>query len=169
MHDTFAAGTLRDEYFVLSSKRQVDVPPNTIWVTDDGVRTGASAAGLKQLDPQDYLVLQIEVADERDDWRSLSAIAEPLEAALQAKFEGDDNKSKLLVSQAKLAAIKSPDLTRLDMQRVIAGIDKEMGAPGAAALGGESALKRAVSRVSKAEAAALPPLDEDALLSTLSA
>ena len=171
IHDTFDANDLRDQFILLSGKRQADVPPHTIWVTDAGVRQGVNFANLTQLDPQDFIVLRIEVAEERDDWRSLTAISEPLEAATEAQFGGEDNKAKLLINQAKLATIKSPDLTRRDMQRVIAGIDKELQspqpAPAMAGLKPSSALEKAVARVSPEEAAALAPLDEDQLLETL--
>lgn len=167
VHDTFGAATLRDGYIFLSGKKQTEVSPQSIWITDDGARQGSGPNNLQHLDPQNYMVLRIEVATERDDWRSLSTISDPLDAAMEARFEGDENKVKLLVNQAKLAAIKSPDLTRRDMQRVISGIDKELQAPSAAAHGPQSALERAVARVSADDAASLPPLDEQRLLASL--
>jgi len=172
IHDTYAAGTIASGYVYLSDKKQTDVDPNSIWITTNGARQGASQATLQPLSPQNYIVLRIEVTRERDDWRSLPAISEPLEAALDAKYSGDDAKAKLLLGQAKLAAVKSKDLTRLDATRVIKGIDAEFNQPGVAGGSGGTApakpvaaafLANAAARTSIADALASPVTEENVI------
>lgn len=172
VHQTFQADTLNSGYIFLSDRKQEDIDPSTIWMTTDGVRQGSARTALCPLDPQNYLVLRIEVTQERDDWRSLPAIAEPLEAAIDAKFSGDDAKARLLLGQAKLAAFKSKDLTRLDTTRVIKGIDAEFGAPLAAGGGtppkmdAATLLARAAQRT-PIEAALAAPITEQELVASL--
>ena len=168
IHNTFAAGTLASGFIFLSDKKQSDIDAAKVWMTSNGARYGASQAALQALDPQNYVVLRIEVTLERDDWRSLAAIATPLEAALDAKYSGDDAKAKLLLGQAKLAAAKSKDLTRLDATRVIKGIDAEFHGPtGAPIVEGQPVkhdiaafLANAAARTSIEDALAAPITEE---------
>ena len=170
VHQSFQADTLKSGYIFLSDKQQTDIDPSKIWITADGVRQGSQGA-LQPLDAQNYVVLRIEITQERDDWRSLPDIAGPLDAATEAKFSGDDAKAKLLLGQAKLATFKSKDLTRLDVTRVIKGIDAEFGAPVAAAgprerVDAATLLTRAVQRTS-VEAALASPVTEQNLFDSL--
>lgn len=168
VHQSFQADTLKSGYIFLSDRQQTDIDPNRIWITADGVRQGADQGKLQPLDPQNYVVLRIEITQERDDWRSLPVIAEPLEAAIEARFSGDDAKARLLLGQAKLATFKSKDLTRLDVTRVIKGIDAEFGAPVAAAgppprLDAATLLARAVQRTTVAAALAAPVTEQQVI------
>jgi len=53
----------------------------------------------------------------------LESYGKPLDNAVQAKLGGRDDEAKLLLVQAKVAAMMSPDLTRRDGKRVVAAID----------------------------------------------
>lgn len=172
VHQAFQADTLESGYTYLSSKKQAEVKANEIWITPEGVRTGTSEASLRELDPQDYLVIKLEVRDSRDDFLSMKIIEEPLNAAIEADQLGESDKAKLLLAQAKRAALNSNDLTRLDKVRIMKGIDAEFAAPGGlraasgdgAGLEPTSALKRAAARVSTAAAASDPAFHDSALL-----
>ncbi len=124
-HDTFAGSSVTSGFLFLSAKKEGTQDPEKIWVTADGVRYGSGPNDLKPLQSQDYVVLRMEVASSRDDWRSFSAISKPLEQAITASQLAEDTKAKVLLSQAKAAALESKDLTRLDKRRAILGIQTE--------------------------------------------
>ncbi|HLL31982.1 MAG TPA: hypothetical protein VK403_13395 [Allosphingosinicella sp.] len=115
---------LTSGYIFLSEKVEGKVDPARLWVTSDGVREGNRGGPLQPLDPQDYLLIQIECVSERDDYRAFSYISEPFEQALDAKGEGDDAKGQLLLRQAKRAVQRSADFTKVDAKRIAAALDK---------------------------------------------
>jgi hypothetical protein len=122
-HDMFTTKSLTSGYLVLASSPLSSFRGQTLWMTDDGVRIGPTQTQLSPLEPQDFLVVFIECVEERDDWQSLSAVGKPLDNAVQSKLSGRDDEAKLLLVQAKVAAMTSPDLTRRDAKRVVAAID----------------------------------------------
>jgi hypothetical protein len=111
-------------YLFLSEKADGQVDGARLWVTKDGVREGAAGGPFKLLPAQDFLLFQIECVTERDDYRAFTYVREPFEQALDAKAEGDDEKGKLLLNQAKRAVQKSDDFTALDRRRIKAALDK---------------------------------------------
>jgi hypothetical protein len=123
VHDMFTGKSLISGYLLLASNPLRSFEGQTIWMTDDGIRVGPGRDALAPIDPQDFLVVFVECLDDRDDWQSLSAIGKPLDNAIQAKLSGKDDEAKLLLVQAKVAAMTSPDLTRRDGKRVVAAID----------------------------------------------
>ncbi len=155
-HDVFAAGggtKLTSGYLFLSEAAEGTIDPRSLWVTPSGIRQGASAADARALEPQDYLLLQIECATERDDYRSFSFIADPFNDALAAKSDGDADKARLLIAQAKRAVQKSVAFTAADGKRIRLAIDAAFAADGWEA----PALEGAVGLIGKA--AALTPLE----------
>jgi hypothetical protein len=173
VHDTFDRKTLQGGYTYLSGEKQTDVIAEQIWVTTDGIRTGLDKDRLKELDAQDYLVMRLEVTDSRDDWRAMKAIEEPLNAAIEASLSGETDKAKVLLTQAKRAALNSTDLTRLDKVRVVKGIDAEFNAPATPQAAGESlgkppsSLERAAARITSEAAQGDPAFRDEGLLETL--
>jgi hypothetical protein len=175
VHDAFDRDTLAAGHIFLSNGKQSEVDPNRLWITDQGIRTGATAdmlgplpaldyrtrATADMLGPLpalDYLVIRIEVVEERDDWRSMSQIAGPLEEALESTLAGDQDKARALLAQARLGALKSTDLTQLDRARVIRGMDAELAAATGSGVTVDSpapAIERAAARVSTAQARAV--------------
>ena len=123
-HDMFTGKSLVSGYVLLSSQPLTSFAGQTVWITADGVRVGPDKDHLSALAPQDYMVVFIECLTTRDDWQSFSAIGGPLDKAVAAKLGGKDDEAKLLLVQAKVAAITSPDLTRNDTKRVVAAISK---------------------------------------------
>lgn len=121
-HDLFTGRTLTSGYLLLASRPLSSFGGSTLWMTAEGIRVGPSQDRLAPLDPQDFLVVEIECLATRDDWQSFGAIGKPLDDAIKAKLGGKDDEAKLLLVQAKMAALTSPDLTRQDARRVIAAI-----------------------------------------------
>jgi hypothetical protein len=122
VHDMFTGKSLNSGYLLLASNPLTSFEGQTLWMTDDGVRVGSNSDALTVIEPQDFLVVFVECLEDRDDWQSLSAIGKPLDNAIQAKLNGRDDEAKLLLVQAKVAAMASPDLTRRDGKRVVAAI-----------------------------------------------
>jgi hypothetical protein len=159
VHDTFSAGSLVSGHLLLSSAPDGDIAPGKVWMTEEGCRFGDRST-LGALHARDYLLLSIEVLDSRDDWYALSAIGGPLDKAIEAKQLNKLSDAEAFLLQAKAAASISSDLTRFDMLRVIAGIDRYyqgdftagMAAGTEAATGpGASHLARAVMTVTVEE------------------
>ncbi|MBY5515659.1 substrate-binding domain-containing protein [Rhizobium leguminosarum] len=121
-HDLFNNRSIQSGYLFLSGLEADAIDPKTIWMTSDGVRTGPDKNNLKALNPQDYMVLQIQVTDHRDDWQSLSEIGTPLDSAIEAKLSGRDAEAQALLVQAKMAAIRHKGLTRTDAARVVVAV-----------------------------------------------
>ena len=121
-HDMFTGQTLTSGYALLSSRPRSEFEGKTVWITPDGVRLGSSKDALSPLQPQDFLVVFVECITTRDDWQSFSAIGGPLDKAIEAKLGGREDEAKLLLVQAKVAAMTSPDLTRNDAKRVVAAV-----------------------------------------------
>jgi hypothetical protein len=173
LHETFDRSTLQAGYTYLSGKPQADVKPGEIWVTTEGIRTGPNKDLLREMDAQDYFVMRVEVTDSRDDWRAMKVIEEPLNAAIEASLSSETDKAKLLLTQAKRAALNSTDLTRLDKVRVVKGIDTEFNAPAGPQAAGDglgelpSSLERAAARITSEAARGDPAFRDESLLEML--
>ncbi|WP_306141471.1 hypothetical protein [Roseibium sp. MMSF_3412] len=165
-HDTLAGSSVKSGFLFLTAQSEGTQDPEKIWVTADGARYGSGPADLGPLPSQDYIVLRLEVASSRDDWRSFTAISKPLEEAITASQLAEDTKAALLLSQAKAAALASEDLTRLDKRRAILGIQTEfdefgLGLAGPVRAGPSiNVLESAVARVTPE---ALESFDDSAL------
>ncbi|WP_315703049.1 MULTISPECIES: hypothetical protein [unclassified Bradyrhizobium] len=123
VHDMFTGKSLTSGYLLLARNPLQTFEGQTLWMTDDGIRVGPSSDALAPIEPQDFLVIFVECLEDRDDWQSLGAVGKPLDKAIEAKLGGRNDEAKLLLVQAKVAAITSPDLTRRDGKRVVAAID----------------------------------------------
>jgi hypothetical protein len=128
--DTFSAGAggsrLQSCFVFLSGHPDGTIPANQVWVLDGQVRIGSAAESAEAPIGQDYMLLQIESVDERDDYQSLSVIAEPLQLAVDAALGGEAEKAKTLLRAAKIATMRSQDLTQLDRRRVAAALDQHL-------------------------------------------
>jgi hypothetical protein len=97
---------------VLATAQQVD--PARLSVTDGHLLlAGADLTGF------DYMLLRMEVFEERDDWDGLQSIVAPLERAIQniAAQKPDDAQEAL--DEAIAAALLAPELTQADRRRVV--------------------------------------------------
>jgi hypothetical protein len=123
VHDMFTGKSLTSGYLLLATNPLKNFEGQTLWMTVGGVRVGSNPDALSEIEPQDFLVVFVECLEDRDDWQSLSSIGKPLDNAIQAKLSGRNDEARLLLVQAKVAAMASPDLTRRDGKRVVAAID----------------------------------------------
>jgi hypothetical protein len=89
---------------------------------------GLDDPGKKPFAAADYLLLHIEVRDTRDDFNSLSSIAEPYSKCVDALAENDTAKADLYLRQALAAALKAEELTRADRRRVIDQLKQDYAA-----------------------------------------
>ncbi|OWV31740.1 hypothetical protein B5C34_14595 [Pacificimonas flava] len=129
LHDAFDASTLTSGHIFLSSLRQDEVEPSEVWMSRDGAVRKEERGPYKALRPQDYIVLRLEVTSERDDWRSISSIAKPLDMTLIYRAQGDAAKARSNLEQAIVAIFSSPELTDLDKKRIVEGIRKQLQNP----------------------------------------
>lgn len=175
--DTFGGASggaaLESGYVFLSDQPDGTWRPDQLWVTPQGLRCGLRSDP-RPLPPQDYLLIEVQVTDRRDDFRAFSAIKEPFDQALEAKLDGEAEKAELLRRQALKAAARSPDLTALDKKRVAEAIRLGFDADGwvadpatesgLIAPGGRPAVadafERAVARVGTEAAARLPAIED---------
>jgi hypothetical protein len=129
---------LKPGYIFISEKRDGTLPPNQVWVQNGEVWLGP-ANDKKRADPHDYMLIQIASSESRSDWRDLTTIATPFNAAIEAKLSGDMAKATALINQALMAAFNSPDLAAEDAKRIMISMRKYYDDP----LGGGSASESA--------------------------
>jgi hypothetical protein len=151
---------LTSGYIFLSEKAEGEIKPASLWVTQDGIRTGSQGALLQSLDAQDYLVIQIECLTQRDDYRAFTYVSDPFEQALDAKLEGDEAKAQTLLRQAKRAVQKSLDFTKLDARRIVAALDAAYANDGFATSESVDSSREAFEKSRFASALELISIDE---------
>ncbi|RAX37834.1 hypothetical protein [Rhizobium tropici] len=161
------ASPLASGYIWLSEGKEGKIEANRLWITSEGIRQADTKEGsFKPLEPQDYMLVRIECVAERDDYRAFAYVSDPFEQALDAKGEGDDEKGKILLRQAKRAVQKSADFTKLDAKRIIAALDEAyandgwMPAKSSPFQEYVDPLSQAIDLVSIDRARSLPDLDE---------
>jgi hypothetical protein len=158
------AASLKSGFIFLSAAPAGSIPVEQLWMTKEGTRKGANKDALVPLVVDDYMVIQIECLVARDDWMQLKAIADPFQAAIDAQIGGDTDKAKAFLTQARVAAYKSLDLTLVDKKRVLGAMTKHF----ADVTGGEEAagpaLEAALEKVDVGAARALPLPTENEIL-----
>ena len=95
---------------------------NKLWIVNDRLRYGNNAAHSQPLKGYTYMLFRIESRVERDDWSSLSSIAEPFNKAIEALGAGETEKAQSFLRTAIVVALQSSDLTRADRNRVVKAI-----------------------------------------------
>jgi len=176
LHQTFAgaggggANELAAGYFCVALIPERDLDYSRLLVRDDRLYLEDGGAPVA-FDGQAYMLFRIERRAERDDWTGLTAIAEPLDIALEALGARDDARAEAFLHKALAEALASKDLTRADRRRVAQAVDEEFKEArnlglGAVARGDEGpALEQAMHRaISVDEALALGDLTFDELL-----
>jgi hypothetical protein len=88
-------------------------------------REAAGSTATTAFERADFMLLHFELRSDRDDWNALSSIATPFRGAVTALEEGDDAKADVLFRQALGAALKAPELTKVDRRRVIDLLKKD--------------------------------------------
>jgi hypothetical protein len=116
---------LQSGFVFLSDAPSGSIPPEQLWVIDGEPRIGSTATNARAVQGQNYVLIQLEVRTDRDDWQQFKEIQVPLQQAIDAKIQGKaDDAQKFLVA-ARLAAWNSQDLTDADRTRVITAITAE--------------------------------------------
>lgn len=125
IHQTFqgAAGggsiDLKAGYIATIVADESQITLDKLWVVNDQLRYGDSLANNQPLTGYTYMLFRIESQTERDDWLSLSSIADPFGKAIQALGDAEMEKADSFLRTALVTALQSPDLTRADRSRVM--------------------------------------------------
>ncbi len=129
LHQTFAGKggprQLTPGYHMVIQAQSGSIDTKKLWVVNDRLQYGTSAADSSPLSGYDYMLLQIETTSERDDWGSFTSVETPFNAAIQALSLHDESTAQVHLQTAKMVALTSPDLTQVDRLRVIDAIDKK--------------------------------------------
>jgi len=168
---------LRAGYFAIVSADTTKFPKDHLWVKNGRLQFGPDEANCKALTGYDYMLFRIDRFDTRQDWKYLTTIQEPYQEAiglLQTAINAPENSEKLIasarqrLSQAKLAALRSKDLTDVvGRNQVIAKLQESFDAAfkalgsGAAAADQPSDLDEVLQDLMPPEVAAtLPRIQE---------
>ena len=122
------ANDLRPAYIAAIAAPSGTYGEDQLWVKDGALLSGPDAASAAPLADVDYMLLRLEIRAERDDWDSLTSIAEPFNKAFEALKQVDASGNPKLadadvfIRTAALAAVTSADLTDKDRIRVARAI-----------------------------------------------
>jgi hypothetical protein len=122
IHNTYAAGELQAGYIVAVRATEQQLKPDELWVVGGQLRRGRGpdAGQSVPLEGFDYLLLRVEVFEQRDDWEKLSAIEEPFREALKALHDpATEDQAPQYLRTAFLKTRLAPELTRADRRRVV--------------------------------------------------
>jgi hypothetical protein len=132
-HDSFTAGgpattnPLRAGYHVVIRASAAEIDASRLSVRSDQLYYAVTPGAAPQpLVGHDYMLFFIEARLDRDDWRRLRSIEEPLDQAIQAMVTGDEAKSTAYRNVALWNALTSPDLAIQDRRRVAMAIKAEL-------------------------------------------
>lgn len=117
-HQGGGGSELRPGYLVAALATEAELDPGTLWVVNDRLRRGPSAAQSTPLTGYAYLLLRIQKETVRDDWEGLTAIMTPFGTAIESLGAGETERADSYYRTAIAAAISSPDLTQADRRRV---------------------------------------------------
>jgi hypothetical protein len=122
---------LRSTYIALINAPAGTYDPKQLWADHRKLLHGPNIESARELSGVDYMLIQLEIRRERDDWDQLTSISEPFSKAIEALGQLDPatGEPKLaeadaFVRSAAVAALNSPDLTAVDRMRVARAIRK---------------------------------------------
>lgn len=150
LHDMCGQGgkPLQPGYRAVVAARLETFKAADLYVKNDRLFSVTDLPRERQIEQYSYMLLRVDVVDERDDYQSLSSIAEPYQSAIAsldaAAREADPQKQEEKVREAerflgaaKVAAFKAKELTiRTGRRQVIEALQKafdeakELLAPG---------------------------------------
>jgi len=112
---------LKGGYYAVVRAAANTVDRQKLVVVDRQLREGDApdAARSAAFERADFMLLHFEVRPDRDDWRSLSSINTPFRDAVTALEQQEEAKAEVLFRQALGAALRAPELTKIDRRRVI--------------------------------------------------
>lgn len=123
LHSAFSAGE-QGGYYTAIRATEHDVDVSQLHVVDGALRYGVDAASSRPFTGYDYMLLRLEVTEERDDWRQLDKIEEPYRQALEALSQFEEQKAQMLLVYAIVNALRAPELTTADRRRVTTELRK---------------------------------------------
>lgn len=141
---TEAGGNPLNSGYIAVIRDQID--PSELSVINDTLhRQGAPLRGV------DAMLLVVEVADTRDDWKTFGEWNGLIQEAIEAELEGESDKAQGLLRQVRKAINLSPDLTKPDRLRIRMGLEADFKAE----TGGGAGLAPAMVAMSPMERAAM--------------
>jgi hypothetical protein len=117
-----SATYLHDGYIAVIRAPRGEVNVADLHVVSDELRTGPSLQEAVPFVDHDFMLIHIEVREDRDDFNQLRAIREPFDAALNAVQLGDQAQADALYRATIAAVLRSPELTKADRRRVSAAL-----------------------------------------------
>ena len=136
--DTYDRHSLVDGYVAIVGAPSAQIAAEALRVVD-GTLHVATPGGTERLTGVDWLLLRIEVADDRDDWAELASVAPTYRDALTAAAV-DPARADAALAAAVVAIWQAPELTEAHraviVTRMKAEIAARLGARGKAGLEG---------------------------------
>ena len=120
-----AANFLQQGYIALIRTNADDTLRDRLFVVNDELREGTAANQATPFEGADFMLLHLEIRDQRDDWNELTNIANARKATLDALGEGDLAKADAKHKEALLAAMQAPEITGTDRRRVVDVLNRE--------------------------------------------
>jgi hypothetical protein len=130
-----AGNPLRAGYYAVVAADAKTFPADQLRVKSGRLRIGPDEASSKPLTGYDYMLFRVDRLESRSDWDKLTTIQEPYEEAiglLKQSIYDAENHDRLIASakqrlaQARLAALRSQDLTRpVGSRQVITKLQEE--------------------------------------------
>ncbi len=118
------ANELKPGYYAVVLATEEKVPPASLCVVDDRLRSGSAHGKNVPFVGYAYMLLRIQKETERDDWEGITSIMQPFGAAIAALGDGRLKEARAWYSKAHGAAFNSIDLTQADRYRVVATMRK---------------------------------------------
>jgi len=118
-HEEGTANYLREGYIAVVRVPADELDRDKLWVVDDMLHQGDSLTDNEPYSEHDYILLRIELREERDDFDKLTAIKTPFDNALHALAEQDTEKANQQFRLCMVAAMGSAELTQADKIRVV--------------------------------------------------
>jgi hypothetical protein len=143
---------LRPGYFAVIKAEASNIASDRLYVKESKLYYAAAPGAQPQpLAGYDYMLFRIEGRKERDDWR-LKNIQEPLDRAMEAILQGEDQKAKAYRMVAITNAFQSPDLAVYDRRRVVQAIKDELAEIQEQGLGAVGGATRSLNKIVSARA-----------------
>jgi hypothetical protein len=120
-----AANFMEQGYIALIRMTGDPTLSSRLFVVNDELREGTSAEQSTAFERADFMLLHVEIRDQRDDWNELTSIATARKAALDALGDGDATRADAQHKQALLAAMQAPEITGTDRRRVVDLLNRE--------------------------------------------
>lgn len=128
--NAFGATQMKGGYLALvrAGENEIDATKLVVFESQLRLGTAPTTAASAPIKGFDYILLECEVFEERDDWDSFKAIMDPFQLALDALAEPSANdeaeKAKVKLAEDRLLPAlrvvqKTPELTQTDRRRVI--------------------------------------------------